>query len=367
MEMTPQLPSCRSVLMVGTDLATNGGISTVVRSYVESGLFQAVDCRYLVTHREGSAFTKMKAAGSAFVQAFALMARGGAPLLHVHMSSRASFWRKSVVCMIAIVMRRPYVLHAHGSEFMKFYDDECGPRAKRAVSFIIGRAVLVLALSEQWREHLTRIAPGARVEILPNAVPLPQLAETPRTSPPVVLFLGRLGRRKGTFDLINAFAKTLEQVPDAQLVCAGDGAIAEALALAERLGIRDKVECPGWLSPAVTRERLGLATIFILPSYAEGLPMALLEAMSWALPVIATPVGGIPQAVRHGENGLLVSPGNVQEIADALIRLLTNPAERARLGGAARRTVEESFSLQAAIKQLLKIYERFGIQVRALP
>lgn len=360
-----RLASCRSVIMVGTHQTTMGGISTVVRGYERGGLFSAVDCEYITTHRDGNGLVKLRTAIGAVTHLVGALLRGRAPLVHIHISSRASFWRKAVICLIAMGARRPYVLHMHGSEFMQFYREECGPLAQRVVRLIFSRAALVLALSERWREDLLSIAPGADVEVLPNAVELPDLARRPADGGTLdVLFLGRLGKRKGTFDLIDAFARIAASFPTARLICAGDGEVDEAQARARSLGIADRVTCPGWISPSAAGEALRTATIFALPSYAEGLPMALLEAMSWALPVIASPVGGIPQAVRNGENGALVTPGDVNALAAALSSLLSSETQRAELGTAARLTVEQSFSLHAAIGKLLRIYGRFGIPVR---
>jgi glycosyltransferase involved in cell wall biosynthesis len=352
--------------MVGTHQTTAGGISTVVRGYEAGGLFDRVDSRYIATHRDGSSLRKLSLALGAYSRVAGSLIAGRAPLIHVHLSSRASFWRKSVICLQALLMRRPYLIHMHGSEFMKFYEEESGRFTRRLIAFILRHAAVVLALSEQWRENLLRIAPDANVEVLPNAVPLPDLRERHENpQSPSVLFLGRLGQRKGTFDLVKAFAVAANRYPQARLICAGDGQIDEIRALAAHLGIAERVTCPGWLSPEQGAEALRAATIFILPSYAEGLPMALLEAMSWGLPVITSPVGGIPQAIRDEENGLLVVPGNVEGLADALCRLLGTPADRSRLGSAARATVEASFSLDACIERLLAIYRRFGIENRA--
>src|SRR5690606_11523739 len=124
--------------------------------------------------------------------------------------------------------------------------------------------------------------------------------------------------------------------PDARLVCAGDGNVEIFAHLARQLKIDTKVNFPGWLSAQECQEQLRDASIFVLPSHAEGLPMALLEAMSWKLPVIASPVGGIPQLIRYGENGLLVEAGNVQGLADACATLLSRPALCERLGAKAR-------------------------------
>jgi glycosyltransferase involved in cell wall biosynthesis len=352
--------------MVGTHPNTAGGISTVVRGYQAGGLFNRVDSRYIHTHVDGGAARKLLVALRAYSSFIGSLLRGRSPLVHVHLSSRASFWRKSGLCLLALAAGRPYLIHMHGSEFMKFYQEESGRFTQRLIAFILKRAALVLALSDQWRNNLLSISPDAVVEVLPNAVPLPDLTlRQDDPAAPCILFLGRLGQRKGTFDLVKAFAKVVQQHPTARLICAGDGAVDEVRSLAASLGLADRVICPGWLDPAKAGDLLRVATVFTLPSYAEGLPMALLEAMSWGLPVVTSPVGGIPQAVRDGENGLLVEPGNVDALATALSSLLADAGRRAQMGGAARATIERSFSLDACITQLVAIYRRFGIENRA--
>jgi glycosyltransferase involved in cell wall biosynthesis len=104
--------------------------------------------------------------------------------------------------------------------------------------------------------------------------------------------------------------------------------------------------------------------VFALPSYAEGMPMALLEAMSWGLPVVATPVGGVPQVIEHGVNGLLVAPGDIDGLAAALARLFDEPALRDSLGAAARRTIAARFSVETALARLGELYRRFGLEPR---
>lgn len=357
---------CRSVLMVGTHRDAMGGISSVVRGYESAGLFETHECVYVASHRDGSRWLKLCTALSAWLRCAALLTTLAAPLVHIHLSSRASFWRKSGVCLLSLLWRRPYVLHVHGSEFMIFYDRDCGALAKRFVQWIFAHAALVIALSQEWRERVLRICPGAKIVILPNAVSLPDLTPTARSTPPrpCILSLGKVGRRKGTFDLIRAFARVAHRFPEWRLVCAGDGAVSEALIEAAGLGLSERVECPGWLATGDVRQMLAGATLFALPSYAEGLPMALLEAMSWKLPVITSPVGGIPQAIRHGENGLLVPPGDIDALAAALESLMSDAAERERLGGAARATIEAEFAQATMVRRLKEIYAGFGISAR---
>jgi|SRR6185312_9798368 len=358
--------SCRTVLMVGTDLAGMGGIRTVVEGYVAAGLFDEIDCTYVTTHRPGSHWTKVCAALSGWARVAAQLAMLDSPLVHVHLSSRASFWRKSVVCLLARLAGRPYLLHVHGSEFAQFYE-ECSPRAQRIVRDVLTRAALVLALSEAWRATLQGIAPRARLEVLMNAVPLPPLdeAQCREKRQPTLLFLGEVARHKGVLELARSFSRITRAFPQLQLVYSGTGrAIDEVRELTAQLELGDRVKFTGWVEAERKRAQFAAATIFVLPSYVEGMPMALLEAMSWGLPTIATAVGGVPEIITHEVNGLLVEPGDVVALAAAIARLTSDPQLRQRLGGAARATIATRFSLDTAVGRLLEIYRRFGIAPR---
>jgi glycosyltransferase involved in cell wall biosynthesis len=279
------------------------------------------------------------------------------------LASRASFWRKSVICLLARAAGRPYILHVHGGEMMQFYEDESSPAVQRFIRSIYSHASLVLALSEDWRRNLLRICPSMRVEVLHNAVALPDESRLRRlqTRAPAILALGDLRQRKGTYDLVRAFARIAASYPRLELVCAGNGETQAVRDLAEQLDVGARVSCPGYLRGEQKAAELAGATIFVLPSYAEGMPMALLEAMSWGLPVIASRVGGIPQLVEHEVTGLLIEPGDIDGLAAACQRLLDSPALQERLGRAARARVEERFSVDAALEQLSRIYRQFGI------
>ncbi len=361
--------ACRSVLMVGTDLDGMGGVRAVVRGYVDGGLFERYPCVYVASHRAGTTWVKIFTALKAWVRVAFLLRKLDAPLVHVQTASRGSFWRKSVVCFMARVARRPYIVHLHGGGFTRFYEHEAGPIGRRVIRSTLGHAALVIALSSEWRERLLKICPSARVEILHNAVTVPDAAaiasrDRGRQLPdhePRLLFLGHLLPDKGVYDLVKAFASLAGQFPRSRLLLGGIGQVAGIRELASQLGVGDRVELPGWLGPESKSAALATSTIFLLPSYHEGMPMSLLEAMSWALPVITTPVGGIPQIVTHEMNGLLVAPGDVAGLATAIRRLLLDPPLRKRLGRAARTTVETRFSLREALARLSGIYQRFGL------
>jgi glycosyltransferase involved in cell wall biosynthesis len=361
--------TCRSVLMVGTDLHGMGGVRAVVSGYVDGGLFERYDCVYVTSHRAGNGWVKIFTALKAWVRVAVLLRKLNAPLVHVQTASHASFWRKAVICLMARAAGRPYIVHVHGGGFARFYEHECGHFGRRLIRSTLAHAALVIALSEEWRGRLLKICPTARVEVLHNAVRIPdsERAQPRADRNPTLLFLGHLLPEKGVYELVKACAQLAKRFPDLKLVLGGVGQADAVRELASQLGVSERVELPGWLGPESKSAALAASTMFLLPSYHEGMPMALLEAMSWGMPVIATPVGGIPQIVTHEANGLLIPPADVAALTTAIERLLLDPALRIRLGNAARTTIVSGFSLEDAMRKLDNIYSRFGLVKRGEP
>jgi glycosyltransferase involved in cell wall biosynthesis len=173
---------------------------------------------------------------------------------------------------------------------------------------------------------------------------------------PLIGTVGRLEARKGTAVLLDALARLHAQGRhDVQLAIAGDGPLrAELTAQAGRLGVREHVSFLG--DRGDVREVLAALDVFVLPSFTEGMSNALLEAMAMELPVVATRVGGTPEVLATGASGLLVPPGDPAAIAEAVGRLLATPAERERLGHAARRRIEEGYDVRAMVRRLESVY-----------
>jgi glycosyltransferase involved in cell wall biosynthesis len=176
------------------------------------------------------------------------------------------------------------------------------------------------------------------------------------------LFLGRIGHRKGAFDLLQAFATLpIELRERARLVFAGDGEVDDLREQAQPLGT--DVEVHSWIDNKRRDDLLNQSDVFVLPSYHEGVPMALLEAMAHGLPVITTPVGGIPDAVTDGVEGLLVQPGEKEQLARALEVMIEQGGMRQVLGRNARARAERCDVKQYSI-QLAAIYRRLLASAR---
>jgi glycosyltransferase involved in cell wall biosynthesis len=339
--------------MLGAAPETRGSIASVVDTYRAQGLFRRWPVEYVATHGGPSAAVALKAAG----RLLALLAEHRRAVLHVHTTAGAGFWRDSAYMAAALAARCPVIVQLHGAGFDRFYDRSGGGQA--LVRHFLQRAVFVAVPSQRMAAWVRSVVPAANAAFLPSPVVVgpPQ----PGARPNLILFLGRLHADKGIYDLLDAVSQLRSAVPDLRLVCAGDGERIAVAEYAERLGIGDAVKFTGWVGPSGKRALLESSAVCALPSYAEGMPLGLLEAMAAGVPVVATPVGGIPEVVVDGASGLLAAPGDVATLQRHLARLLLDRALGERIGAAGRETVRARFSPERALPRLEAIYAGVGL------
>lgn len=351
------MSAVRFGVMLGTSPATRGGIAAVVAVYLQCGLLQRQRVRYLATHCDGSRGAKLWRALSAWVRFMGWLGTGRVEFVHVHFASRASFWRKLAFVLPAFAARRPVLLHLHGGGFRDFFEQECGRWAQATIRWTLTRAARVIVLSRAWCTWVHAICPHARPVVIHNPILVPPPGPPVARDPRRVLGLGRLGRQKGTFDLLDAVALAGKRGVGLYLVLGGDGDAAAVRAAADRLGLAGRVELLGWIGAGRKARELEHAGVFALPSYHEGLPMSLLEAMAAGLPVVTTAVGGIPDAVDDQVEGFLVAPGDVAGLAERLCRLTADPVRAAAMGQQGRARVQRSFTAEAILPQIEHLYE----------
>ncbi|MBV6623803.1 MAG: glycosyltransferase family 4 protein [Rivularia sp. (in: Bacteria)] len=330
-----------NILMLGASLEQNGGIATVEKLILKHGA-ENVNFRHITSHDEGTILHRIKVFIKAFTALLWNLIDNKADILHVHISDGGSLVRKAIIAMTAFIFNKPILMHAHGAEFQTTYS-KLPLLAQLLFSKIFRSCDNFIVLSKNWEEYYTNNLglKKQQVVVLPNPTELPiQIPNRVNTSSIKFGFCGRIGSRKGTFDLIQAFAEMPQSFKErSELIVAGDGDIEQAAKLAESLNIKNKVRFLGWIDSKTREKLLADINVFILPSYNEGLPMALLEAMGWGLPVIVTPVGGIPELITSTENGLLVTPGDIQQLSDMMQSLIENQSLRVSLGNAARESV----------------------------
>lgn len=344
----------RRVLMVCT--AGRGGMLSVIEAYEADGLFERWGVRLFSPHDEGSLARRLWLAAAEILRFVVEICTHRVTLVHCHAAELGSFWRKSIFGLLARLRGIPVLFHLHGAEMKVFYDGQAAP-VRALITWILERYTRVVVLSPSWADWVREVAPKARVFVLHNYVRLPEPARSRDGNGPVrILFLGIIGHRKGVYDLLPAFSRALAAQPGMKLLIGGNGEVDEARARATELGLGDAVEFLGWVGGERKDELLAEADIFVLPSYNEGLPISLLEAMSWGIPVVSTTVGGIPELIRDGTDGVLIEAGDVPALTDALTRLAGNPALRARMGRAGRAQVADAFSREAVLPRLEALY-----------
>jgi glycosyltransferase involved in cell wall biosynthesis len=293
-----------------------------------------------------------------------LLRHEGVDVLHTHTAIAANVLGRLAGRLAGVAV----VSHVHIENYLP------ASRSRAAVVRTLDNstarlATRILAVSEHTRDSLVRQGyPAGRIEVVPNGIEVgaapaagggrPRLeALGVPAGAQVVGEIGRLCDVKGQRELIDALA----QLDDVHGVLVGDdleqgGRFREALERrAEERGLAGRVVFTGHLDDA--RELLAELDVFVLPSWAEGMPIVLLEAMAAGRPVVATPVGGTPEVVVHGETGLLVPPRDPAALAAALRELLADPDRRARFGQAGRRRVEERFSEEAMTRRVLEVYD----------
>lgn len=354
--------SKKCIVMLGASTGIRGGISSVVDALQSGNLFEQYGIKYIASYKGGNTWNKAAQAISAWTQFFCLLLCKRISLLHIHLASRASFWRKLMFFIPAKLMRIPVIIHLHGGEFHLFYENESSQRAKKIIEYVFNRADYVIVLSNKWKDWVERTFPQANVQVVYNPALTKKVKKPSSKNNNTLLFLGNIAEHKGVYDLLEAVALLLPNHPEIILMLGGEGEITKVLSKAEQLGIKSNVVAPGWVSGNEKERLLNTSSLYVLPSYNEGLPMSILEAMTHSLPIVSTKVGGIPDAVTDTKEGFLIDPGDIPALAERISQLLNNASLREEMGITARKKVESTFDSNHIEQQLGNIYKRLGIQ-----
>jgi len=350
------LPRQLKVLMAGPSPYANGGVASVARNYLEQGLADRCDLRYITTMKEGSKIYKLFLALASYAEFSRIVQKYD--LVHLHVSKGASITRKRLLAQCAQRKGVPYIIHLHSGQFDQVFEsaDESGKRILR--DFFRGAAA-VIALSEEWKNYLvSQLCPPEQVVVLHNAVQVPERVSFKQNH--TVLFLGRLDSNKSPDVLIRAVTLIANKFSDLKFLFAGDGDIETYQSLARDLNVEKYCEFLGWVSDP--EPLFKHSDIFCLPSKAEGMPMALLEAMAHGLAPVVTPVGGIPSFIKDGVNGYLVPVGDSKVLAKTLASLISNSSLRAKVGSSARATIRDYFSMDTHLDKLVSLYQKVSDQ-----
>jgi len=316
-----------------------------------------IDARFLVSRGSGHVALSSFYMIGFCLRMLAARVAGRADVVHINISSYGSTYRKLVIAACARLLGIPYILHLHGSEYRLFWKNDASFLSRR-IRAMFERAARVVVLGRTWQDFVTGQAPDTadHISIVPNATEIPSLPHVGGGEAVHILFLGRVGERKGVPQLIDAL-HDMQDHPGWRATIAGDGDVEVLVSKSTALGLGDRVAFPGWVGPAAVASLIASADILVLPSFAENLPVSVIEGMAAGLAVVATPVGAVEDIIRDGETGLLVPPGDVPALTEALMRLVNDPELRARLGSAAQAMHREYLELAPFAEAICNIWK----------
>lgn len=324
----------------GPDPNELGGISTVLRTFEHHQIGGAV--RVFATWNKRGFASTLWAVTRSLVRLVSLPRRS---IVHVHLSYDGSFVREGAVVVVSSLLGRPTIANLHGGRFPEF-----AARHRRLARFVLRRASVVCPLTAEADEVVRSLDPRIRRQIVGNPVPIPENVSKPVDMPPVALLAGALCRGKGVDVLADAWPRVREAVPDAVAVLVGPRT--EALP-----PLPDGVEARDALPLDELRGLLGEVRVAVLPSRSEAMPMFLLEAQAAGRPIVATPVGAVPEMISS--SGLLVPVGDAAALASAVTRLLVDDDEATTLGATGRRTCRARNGVEAVGATYRDLYATF--------
>lgn len=344
------------ICMIVPNPTVKGGIASVVNGYRGSGLERRYDVRYVESYRDGSKWQKLGKAIRGYCTFIRQLLTDRPDIVHVHSSFGPSFYRKLPFIYLSRLWGIPVINHIHGADFEEFYE-KASEAKRRRIASVYGKCARLIVLSDEWKARIGRIVPENRIVILENYCVIPPEPYDSGRSREQVLFMGELGSRKGCYDIPVIWEQVLRQVPSAKLVMAGDGEMDRVRAAFAGRGLESGVEFPGWVRGADKERLLRESAVFLFPSYQEGMPMAVLEAMSYGMGIVTTAVGGIPKLIRNGENGFIRQSGDTEAMARDVVCLLTDAGRYEACAARAREEAREHYGRERHLERLGRIYE----------
>lgn len=346
------------VLVVATSRKTRGGITSVINAHKQGNQWSKFHCKWIDTHRDGPVWRKILYFFYGFSEFCVLLPFYD--IVHMHVSFAGSLRRKCWILRIAKIFGKKTIVHFHPPT----PDVLTMPGHTAKYQYLFCNTDKVLVLSKMWinyiRNHIGYI--GNNIEVLYNPCPTVSgnhyhRVDSDEKNRKYVLFAGTLIVRKGYKCLLRAFARIAHDFPDWRVVLAGVDEEHEAENLIKELGITRQVVLAGWCNKERMQELYRNAGIYCLASSGEGFPMVVLEAWAYGVPVVCTPVGGLPDILEEGVNALSFEFDDDETLSKQLRRMINDTGLRERLSAEGLRLAKDVFNINVINKKLGEIYQ----------
>ncbi len=357
------------VLVLGPHRAAVSGVSTHVNLLLDSPLADDFEMVHFQVGSEGRSENALTRLLRLLVSPFALAATivfRHVSIVHLNTSlNLRAYWRDLAYLFVAKMLGARVLYQVHGGELPRqFFAGR-----KRLTAFLrwtLGQPDVVVVLARCELDAYREFIPEQNVVVLPNGIDCRPFSAVPTVQsapadPLRLIYIGRVAREKGLYETLQAIRLAHELGVDARLVIGGAGAEEGRLKrYAQALGIGARVVFAGPVFGADKVKLMAGADAMVLPSYSEGLPYALLEAMAAGIPVIATPVGAIPDVVTEGTHGMLVPARDGKAIAEAVVALARDRERLTWMSRACRRRIRAAFSIERLAGELAPHYTQLA-------
>lgn len=337
-------------IILATSHRTRGGITSVVKAHKQGEQWNKFNCKWIETHIDTGMFMALWFLFKSYLQF--LFYLPSAQIIHIHLSEPGSAMRKLLYFFPAYVFGKKTIVHFHAFS----PDTTINGKKQWVYRYIFSRANKVIVLSNTWKEAVYKAFNINNIEVVYNPCTT-VINDKQYQKQKQILYAGAINARKGYADMIRAFAKIADMHKDWNIVFAGNGEVEQGKALAMELGIENQCKFLGWVNGEQKDKAFKEASIFCLPSYAEGFPMAVLDAWAYGLPVITTPVGGIPDVAQNGENMLVFTPGDIDKLAECMHRLIADYVLWEKIKKASIDFAKNKFSIEKINQQIEYIYK----------
>lgn len=343
------------VLVIATSHKTRGGITSVIKAHQQGKQWRKFHCKWIETHIDKGIFHKLLYLTKSLLSYLFLLPNYN--IIHIHTSEPTSAIRKCPFMWWAKLWKKKVIIHFHAFS----PDTTIRGKWQKVYRYLFNQADVVIVLSNMWKEYVNEIFHlGDKVQVVYNPCTT-TIANKTYPHKKQILYAGTINARKGYTDMIKAFALIAKEYPDWQIVFAGNGEVEQGKALAKELGITKQTVFLGWVNGGAKDKAFKESTIFCLPSYAEGFSMAVLDAWAYGLPVITTPVGGIPDIAKDSENLLLFNPGDIKMLAHQIERMITDSTLRENISKESIKLAQTTFNIDTINRQIGEIYEKLSV------
>ena len=320
----------KNILVVGFDKTSNGGIASVVKTLANAfELDDEIKYSFLKTthYKDKSFIHQIIILIKSILKCLFLFFFKKIDIIHIHASYGFSFYRKFIFFILSKLFNKKIIFHIHSSKFYEFY-----LKPNIIIRCVMLNSDLVIVLNKDWLEKLKEFYPLANIQKVYNPIKIDnnqKFIPSNRTEYLQVLFMGFYIEEKGIIDLLEVSNLFINK-PIKFLFC-GKGKLDGIIS--NKAKSNPNIINMGWVDGIVKEKLFKESDVLILPSYNEGLPISILEAMKHSLPIISTNIAGIPEQVEHGVNGYLFSPGDInhlKEIINSFILLDNNDLDKLR-------------------------------------